>query len=191
MQSRWQTAAAWSRNKIPRYLAPYLLDKSSTTQWMCAAGIKPVKVAVLSQSWQTLVPSENLLLNLKNRTKALVREVEISSNHNLLMLARAVFPASTLKGKTKFIQRRLDDSPLGELLFQEPSLQRSDFELALLNLSICEYSFAKCYSKKIQEPIWARRSVFWFRQKPILLTEMFLPALVKRCQKLDHQKPGC
>lgn len=183
MNTCWQIAESWSRNKIPNYMASVLLDTGSSTQWLRAACGKTLKLKVINQAWKALVNSEYQLLKIRNRSYALVREVEIRGHGKPWMLARAVFPRTTLIGHTKFISKHLDDRPLGDLLFQEPTLKRSAFELSLMNLSTCEYSFVHPYSKKIKQPQWARRSIFWYHQKPILLTEIFLPALMAYYEK--------
>lgn len=178
MFNPWRVASSWPQNKIPTSLAPVLLDSGSSTQWLRAACGKTLKLKLINQSWKGLINSEYQLLKIRNRSVALVREVEIKGHGKPWMLARAVFPLSTLTGKTKFLLKQLDDRPLGELLFQDPNLMRSEFELSLLDLATCEYPFVREYAKKIKGLQWGRRSIFWYHQKPILLTEIFLPALV-------------
>jgi len=54
----------------------------------------------------------------------------------------------------------LGEKPLGEYLFNQAGLTRSDIEI-----------------NKIDEQSWGRRSWFFLNSKPILVTEYFLPSL--------------
>jgi len=179
----WRAASSWFQPEIPASLSPYLLDAGSSTKWLRQAYGKTLKIQVLSQGWQALTRSEEQCLNLRPRSYALVREVAIYGKGNCVMLGRSVFPASILTGKTKSLAHYLDERPLGELLFQYPSLQRSEFELALLQPSNIEYAAAQPYLANKSPPLWARRSIFYIDEKPMLLTEIFLPKLLAWCSK--------
>jgi chorismate--pyruvate lyase len=82
------------------------------------------------------------------------------------MYARSVFPESTLQGNTRYLRYALDERPLGDLLYRDPTLKRTDFEIA-------------CLKDIYLQPLWARRSAFFIQNKPILLTEVFMPALLR------------
>ncbi len=181
----WRLAKCLPSTKIPSYLRPWLLDPSSTTKRFRELAGKTFSVQVLLQGWGKVLPTERSLLQLHPRTNVLVREVLISCCGKPWMFARCVFPASSLTGKNKFLQGALDERPLGDLLYCEPSLRRSEFELSLLQANQCEFSRDEILPF-FSEPLGARRSLFFLHNKPILLTEVFLPALVEYCKEQSN-----
>ncbi len=90
------------------------------------------------------------------------------------MYARAVFPADFFTGKNHSILAELDSRPLGKLLFRDPALRRSEFEIALLQPRHLEYQWA-VQQQAAPATLWARRSIFWLQEKPLLLMEVFFP----------------
>lgn len=62
--------------------------------------------------------------------------------------------------------RRLNERPLGEFLFRDPRLQRSQLEIVQ------------------SAEIWGRRSLFISHERPLLVAEFFLPALLQADSKL-------
>ena len=87
------------------------------------------------------------------------------------MYARSVIPISTLRGP----QRRLaslGNKPLGAYLFRNPSLKRGPLEVATITLFN-----NTAPSLDITGPIYGRRSKFFLQQKPLLVAEIFMPAL--------------
>lgn len=185
----WRLAKCLSSKKIPGYLRAELLDPSSTTKRFRQLGGVTFSVQVLAQGWEKVLLSERSLLKLRERNKALVREVLIYCSGQPWMFARCVFPATTLTGKNKFFQHVLDERPLGDLLYREPSLRRSEFELSLLQARKCKFAKENVLPF-LFEPLWARRSIFFLHTKPILLTEVFLPALVDYCKQQGSSLQG-
>lgn len=180
LQPQWQSAQHVS--DIPVYLRPWLLDPGSTTKRFRALGRETFSVQVLKQGWETNFSDERSLLKISARAKTLVREVLIYCNGQAWMFARTIFPASSLTGPNKYLKQALDERPLGDLLYSEPSLRRSEFELSLLQLEPYEFMMDSRVRGYFTEPLWARRSLFFLHDKPILLTEVFLPALVGYCK---------
>ena len=85
--------------------------------------------------------------------------------------ARSVIPFSTLRGP----QRRLaslGNKPLGAYLFRNPSLKRGPLEIAKARL-IADLA----PDQNTIDPSYGRRSKFFLQQKPLLVAEIFMPAL--------------
>lgn len=187
---QFKTSESTLRAKVPDYLKPYFFSTSSSTEWLKALSNDQLQVRVLRQGKLALTRDEYSLLKLRHRTQHLVREVEIIGQGVPWMLARSVFPEKTLSGKLKSIKRRLSNQPLGEILFKEPSLRRSEYEFAFLESAQINSLFMKNYFNDLgynffisnNERLWCRRSIFFIHEKPILLTEIFLPALVEQCE---------
>lgn len=163
MKIVWRPARMVSHYKISSKLRDFLLDPGSTTVRFKKISDQ-FKVRVLLQAWQIPTVEEALILQIPRRTRTLVRAVEIYLHRELWMVCRAVFPMRTLTGKWRRLIDELDERPLGQLLFCNPRLQRSEYEVAYLEA----------------QKIWARRSLFYLAEnKPLLLTECLMPRLIK------------
>lgn len=87
-----------------------------------------------------------------------LREVVLTANGIQPLLAgRTVVPESTLEGRESEIQI-LGNRPLGDYLFSSASLSRDFIQPGVV------------------QSLWGRRSLLRLTDKPLLLTELFLPA---------------
>jgi len=150
----------------------WLLDQGSLTQRLIDASNGAFEVRKLSQGWQRPTHSEAHCLGLKPRQLAIVREVELLCHGEPWVYARSVFPQETLTGRLRSL-KKLDSRPLGALLFGDPTMERSHFEIAALRNAKLENYFAD----DTDNFSWGRRSLFFLDDKPILVAEVFLPAL--------------
>ena len=150
----------------------WLLDHGSLTQRLIDASNGAFQVRILRQGWQRPSCSEAQCLGLKPRQLAIVREVELLCFGQPWVYARSVFPQHTLTGRLRSL-KKLDTRPLGALLFSDPSMQRSHFEIAALN----NPKLANYFNDNSNNFAWGRRSLFFLDEKPILVAEIFLPAL--------------
>ena len=73
--------------------------------------------------------------------------------------------------------RCLGDRPLGAYLFSNPGLIRSEQQIARITRTDPLFEFATSGSERECEQIWGRRSLFTIDEKPLLVSEFFLPAL--------------
>lgn len=158
--------------QIDQLWRSWLLDRGSLTQRLINASNGDFRVRKLQQSWQYPTPSEAACLGLKPRQLAMVREVELLCHNQPWVYARSVFPQATLTGRLRSL-KKLDTRPLGALLFSEPSMRRSHFEVAALNNA----NLANYFSSTSDRFAWGRRSLFFIDEKPLLVAEIFLPAL--------------
>ena len=167
-EPRWQQPHV-SRRKPPPDIRDWLLDEQSLTERLIAASNGDFRVERLSQHWRRPMLSETRLLELPQGQWALVREVALHCHGEPWVYARSVMPAQTLSGSLRRL-RRLQDRSLGALLFQQPSLRREEFELALLPAN----SEFICPHLRQDTPAWARRSCFRLFGHRLLVTEVFL-----------------
>ena len=155
----WRPFRCFNTHSLTPSFRARLLDPGSTTKYQEK---NQLSLKVLRHDWQ-LRPQ-----------LALVREVVLYCNNRAWMYARTIFPKQSLQGKGQ-IFRHLNDKPLGKILFSDPNLVRSEFELALLDERHHDYQIAGEYCRESVASLWARRSIFLFYGKPLLLTEVFLP----------------
>ena len=184
MLNRFFLACDWYHSPpldvLPSDLGPWLLDAGSFMQRLRQHGVQAPKVQVIKQIWAMPARNEKIVLDMTTRAYALIREVLIYSAEKKWMYARTVFPAATLTGKQRCLAR-LKERSLGSILFKDPSLQRSVFDVALLS-SHTAINQTICNRLKINPvDLWARRSEFVLHNKSLLLTEIFLPDMKSLC----------
>jgi chorismate--pyruvate lyase len=121
-----------------------------------------MQVRCLQQAWRIPSYEESTRLQLPSHQHVLLREVELLCEGDIWMYARAAIPAETLVGKYHAL-KQWGTRPLGEVLFRDPLTTRGAFDITLW-----------------QPDHFARRSIFLLDHKPLLLTEVFLPACANR-----------
>lgn len=176
----WQPYQSELQDLDPK-MQEWLLYPGSFMQRLREQGVKNPAVQVLHEDWQVPFNSEKKLLSLDHDATALIREVLISCEATTYMYARSIFPRATLEGKLKELAH-LENRSLGSVLFQDPSLQRSEFEIACLIPGTTSHQQVIQHIKTengIAAPLWARRSKFTLENKELLLTEVFLPAVLE------------
>lgn len=164
----WQTYSQLQYQVQPRALRPWLLDRGSLTERLIAVSDGQFRVEVLQQRWGVAHRDEARLLGLKARQAALIREVILYGKQQPWVYARSILPATSLERSLRHL-KQLGNKPLGAVLFSDPHMQRSDIEIAQLAAS--QLPFA-------DKPAWGRRSIFFLHQKPLLVSEVFLPAFI-------------
>ena len=135
---------------------------------------KDFSVQVISQQWQILESEEAAAMALSGVRAALVRQVLLCRGDEPLVYARTVIPATTVQGA----QRRyanMGSRPLGAMLFADRTMHREAVQVAKLPDNHAAHKYAKT-----DEVVWGRRSVFRVADKPILVSEYFLPALLRQ-----------
>lgn len=172
IQLKWKNAAVL-QHSVPEKWRDWLLHPGSFMQRLEQFGVQGSHVDVLRQNWVAPLQDEQDSLQLEANTEVLVREVLIHQQQKYWMFARTVFPRGVLA-----VERQLENlgsRSLGSVLFSDPTMRRSAFEVAsvLSGSSWCQA--VKPYIGHSEQTIWARRSTFFLREQPLLLTELFLP----------------
>jgi len=159
----------------PRALRRVLSDRGSLTRRLKAlhADFRVVPVA------RGLAPpflDEARALHLHSHTLAYVRDVLLIGNGHVRVFAHSVLPRSSLRGDWNGITR-LGTKPLGEALFTNPRIRRRDLTIRRLDARHPLYRAAQRHTGIAVRHLWARRSVFCLGGRPLLVTEVFLPAI--------------
>ena len=160
---RWYSLRRPATTDAPLVWRKWLLDPGSLTQRLIAASQGDFRVEVIRQGWYRPTRSEAKALKIPARQLAIIREVQLIGKGQPWVFARSIIPASTLTGK----QRELNfigSRSLGTILFRDPTMKRGPLQVSKLKLTN-------------GETVWARRSVFELSGKPLLVCEVFLPAL--------------
>ncbi len=160
---------------IPDEIADWLFDSSSLTARLVAACPGKFRVEVLSVDKTTPTPDEILSLKLRFRSRAIIRQVILYCDEKPLVYARTIIPMTSLRGPLRGLAK-LGNKPLGAVLFADKTMQRSEMEVTALKPgSIC-YKWTKNIG---DQTIWGRRSVFKLSKRPLLVSEFFLPGVIK------------
>jgi len=149
---------------MPANARDWLFDSGSLTARLKTLSEGKFAVEVVDESW--LVFPE---LRFRSRFGPVAPEHRFWSRRVVLLgngvpwvFANTLIPTHSLGGDLEQIIR-LGTRPLGEYLFSQPELSRSEIEI-----------------KEIAEQSWGRRSWFFLNAKPVLVAEYFLPALLRQ-----------
>lgn len=121
---------------------------------------------------------ERAPLGLRSGESAWVREVVLLSGNAPLVFAHTVLPAPHARGSWRLLAG-LGTKPLGELLFTDPLVSREALRYARLDARYPLYGRAVAHSGVRPDRLWARRSLFRRDGRAILVSEVFLPAVLE------------
>lgn len=157
LHAHWQSPSKqWH---IPALSMNWLLDRNSMTkklQQHCQTlsvdvlGVYDIANTALSLSELECLPNE----------PCRVREVILSGDNVDWLYARTLFPQSTLSGSEKDLLA-LGNNPLGKYVFAQPNHSRDQVQIAQIEVA--------------GDMLLARRSRLWLNDKPMLVSELFLP----------------
>ena len=164
----WQPAQ--NAKAIPFALRDMILDQHSLTRRLKQAHNNDFFVRVISHDWQEPDASEKAFIHCDDQ-RASIREVLLFGSGQPVVFARSVLPESSLTGENKVLLE-LGDRPLGEYIFSQPGLRRGPIEVASMKASEFNVYLDMKFTTEIA---WARRSLFYLREKPISVCEFFLP----------------
>ena len=155
-------------------LRRWLTDRGSLTARL-ERHAGPIKVKVLFQGLRRVNRDEAFLFE-SPVARVLVREVLLLRGTKPLVFAHTVVAPGALRGAWRSVTA-LGSRPLGAALFADPRIARFPLRQKKLPLSHPLHRRAAGQLKKQAPPLWARRSIFAAGDSPILVSEVFLPAI--------------
>lgn len=159
--------------------ASWVFDPGSLTARLQTRRPGDFRVRVLFQGRRRPQGNESRALALPRRDGvAMIRHVHLYCGDRPVVFARTVIPLNTLTGRVRRLGR-LRNKPLGAVLFADPTMRRGELEAARLWPGMDGFEEA-VGSEPDAAAIWGRRSVFRLDDKPLLVSEVFLPALFER-----------
>lgn len=167
----WQTTLPASAS----WQTPWLLATGSLTQSLQQVCEREFKVHVLKHEFIAAPEFICEYLVIQPKEPVLQREVLLCDGEEPLVFACSLLPEAALQGRYQEL-RELGSRPLGHWIFSEPILKRQTMLFAELpsqaslfqNLNITETS------------LLGRKTLFVGADKPLLVSEFFLPALQAR-----------
>lgn len=163
--SPWRAYRAVPSSILSREWRDWVLDRGSLTKRLVEASDGNFAVRILDQHWDYPEVNECKALGMRIGTKALIREVELLCHNEVWVRARSIIPNQTLTGEERQL-RYLGTRPLGAFLFKSKSMQRKAIEIA-------------AFASDKGDNMYARRSVFLLHNKPLLVSELFLPRILE------------
>ncbi len=173
---RWAVSRRWRRSQLPTGIRDWLLGTGSLTERLIQACPGCFSVRVLDEGWRRPRLDETRTLNMLPASVGWVREVQLLCDGKPWVFARTIVPATTLTGPQRQLAY-LGDRPLGAFLFADPAMQRGSVELARICRGQAMFGSATEGLAHLPGHLWGRRSVFRVGGKPLLVTEVFLPAV--------------
>ncbi len=158
----------------PKQLSDWLFDHNSLTQ----------KLERLSNRFHVQV-KQQVTTNSKNSTlshyfcdeeKILVREVYLYCDGVAVVFAQTEIPYSSLTEEQAKLAE-IGEQSLGKFLFQDPSMLRGQIEVCEFIEDSTAHKICEEIQQECKHTLWARRSLFYLNNKPLLVSELFLPAL--------------
>jgi len=172
----WRDNQPFFKNQAPIKVRHWLVDQGSLTQRLINACHGNFYVQIFDEYWAKPFYSEQTTLGINTGELAFIREVHLFCDSQAVVFARTVIPQSTLKGELQKLTR-LGERPLGAVLFSNQKIHRGQMQVARIDSQHAVYD-AALYDTDIADiPIWGRRSVFNLVDKPLLVSEIFLPSI--------------
>ncbi len=184
IEPAWRSGYRLNRAQLPEQWRSWLLDRSSLTLRLQHACSGEFRVEVVSQRMEPPMLSEARALGRPPQELALVRQVRLLCDEEPWVFARTIIPLPSLRRGLRQLAL-LGSRPLGAVLFADPTMRRSEVEVARIGQGKRLFRRAMSGSNAISNEIWGRRSVFTLRTQPLLVSEFFLPPLGQRppCQR--------
>ena len=171
----WRPRSLLRRGRVPARDWRCLVDPASLTQRVVTACAGRFRVHVIDQHWMRPLRNEARALGVPMTQYALVRQVFLMCDDEPWVYARTVIPASTLTGRLRQLSK-LRSRSLGAFLFADPTMSREELHIVQLTARDKLFRRATVRLKHKPEAVWGRRSVFRLSDKPLLVSEIFLPA---------------
>ena len=173
-------AAQW----MPAERLGQLTVEPRVRSWLIGKGLLTLRLkAVCGERFSLrLVDQWTGLLNAAHRSAlrssdnaGLFRDVEMSRGETVWVFAQTVVPDSTLCAHPWLAE--LGDSALGETMSGLSGMERSSYEYAWLPVNDAVTARALRDAELKPAGLWARRSRVSLRGDPLLIQELFLPAM--------------
>lgn len=156
---------------------PWLAWRGSLT-WRIRAVEPDFRVRIVRQGPRIPNGDESRQLGQPAHRLALVREVLLLARGEPVVLAHSIAARRDLSGIWRGL-RGLGTRPLAEALFTDPLVKRGPLEFVRLDRRHPLWKQASALTGRDLPFLRARRSRFVKHGRPLLVTEVFLPALVR------------
>ncbi len=158
-------------------LLHWLSDSGSLTQRIMQH-CERFSVHNVKEGLARIALDESALLGVAPQQLAWSREVFLYADDRPVVFAHSACAAEALRGAWRTL-RQLGNRPLGALLFSHPQIIRQPLHYKTLRAHHPLYRSAASVLSDPPGRLWARRSLFFLHGEPLLVTEVFLPEILK------------
>ncbi len=158
-------------------LNPFLFQNGSLSYYIQQRCRGSFHIELINESWCYPMPDESYLLSSYSRKITFIRESWLKCDKQRIVYARTIIPRTTLKGESQKLMR-LGTKPLGNILFNDNTTYRTNMRYASIS-SHSELHKQASKDTDISSDLWGRQSLFYVNNKPLLVTEVFLPAILE------------
>ncbi|HEX9392673.1 MAG TPA: chorismate lyase [Usitatibacteraceae bacterium] len=162
----------------PHPLHPWLTDRGSLTARI-VRHVDHFNLVRLLQRDQLPNRDERRHLGLKPGEVSMVREVLLRDGDTPLVFAHSLAARRDLIGAWRGLGK-LGTRPLADMLFHDASVARLPMEYRKIDMRHPLFRRAANVSRIDANNLWARRSIFLRRGRPLLVTEVFLRTMPRR-----------
>ncbi|MBS3798301.1 MULTISPECIES: chorismate--pyruvate lyase family protein [unclassified Pseudoalteromonas] len=168
LQAQWQNVECVA---LSAQLLDWLVEPNSLTQRLKSLS-QQFAVEVLSER---LVAADTYQSDIFSSTSAQlrVREVILFCDNRPMVYAQSWIPCHAHPEQGVDLTH-LGDTPLGEVIFQDPMLSRQQLQVADFSANSDLQALTQSFNLPTQ-PLWGRRSRFNLTGQEIMVCEVFLP----------------
>ena len=156
---------------------PWLTDPGSLTARI-KARCDDFAVRVVFQGLRRPDRDERFVFAHRGRARVLVREVFLCCGDTPVVFAHTVLDPHDLCGVWRSVAK-LGNRPLGAALFADPRIHRYPLRSRKINWHHDLQRRLARHGTQVNQSLWARRSLFRLHASPILVTEVFLPEILR------------
>lgn len=175
-KDRWIPASGIDALASPDVLRDWLSDEDLLTQKLRQRCGDKFRFELRGQS-ETKIDQPQADFLATTPGTALLREIALMCADTCVVYARTLIPETTLNRHPWLTN--LDTRPLGETLRARDNCARSAFEFARLEQGDELFAIAIDQAQSASECLWARRSRFQLGDDPLLVYEIFMPAIAQ------------
>jgi chorismate-pyruvate lyase len=171
---QWQPQERLGQLAVDGHIRSWLIGKGLLTARVKAACAERYALRLVDQ-WTGLLSAAHKTGLRCEDNAGLFRDIEMCCGDTVWVFGQSVVPDSTLSAHPWLAE--LGDSELGETLSELSGVERSSYEYAWL--PVTELATARALRDAQIKPagLWARRWRISLRNSPLLIQELFLPAM--------------
>jgi chorismate--pyruvate lyase len=180
LRSAWNRVDSGELRQAPRQWQPWLSDTGSLTEKIERVIGQKLEVLVLHDCRQNLNSDESRYFPYKLK-HCRIREVLLCADGIPLVMARSIIPTISSSGSNHEVLR-LGKKPLGAVLFAKTRMHSQKKPLReIARLDKQSSLWKKCFQQYPELPTvsWARRTLYKLKGRPLLVSEVFLPELLR------------
>lgn len=169
---------AWQRRPVgaDARLRRWLLDRGSLTRRIQLRSQR-FEVTLLALRPGPATRDERALVDSGSHGSCALREVALTGDGVAVVFAHSVAARRALRGPWRLLLT-LGTRPLGAALFADPRVVRKPLHFRQIRQGHELYRKACSQLAGAPARLWARRSLFVFHGSRLLVTEVFLPAIL-------------